>query len=102
MKNEYDFSRGKRGPAISTQGKTRITINLDSAILERIKAESARTGIGYESLINEALVQHIGKVEKPMIADPVRIIVREECTRDSETIWGSLVSASRPAGEKLE
>jgi hypothetical protein len=32
---EYDFSRGKRGPAISTKGKTRITIYLDDAILER-------------------------------------------------------------------
>lgn len=59
MKEEYDFSRGKRGPAISTQGKTRITIYLDNATLERFKAESARTGKGYQTLINEALARTV-------------------------------------------
>jgi uncharacterized protein (DUF4415 family) len=70
MKKEYDFSCGKRGPAISTQGKTRITIYLDDQILAAFKSESARTGTGYQTLINEALAQHhIGKAEKSMTAD---------------------------------
>ena len=44
---------------LSPPGKTRITIYLDDAILERIKAESVRTGRGYQTLINEALAQRV-------------------------------------------
>jgi hypothetical protein len=40
MKEEYDFSRGKRGAVRSAADKTRITIYLDNATLERFKAES--------------------------------------------------------------
>src|SRR5882757_3759711 len=35
-------------------------------------AESARTGTGYQTLINDALAQHIGTAVKPMTADQVR------------------------------
>jgi hypothetical protein len=64
MKEECDFSRGKLGPAISTRGKTRITIYLDDEILATFKSESARTGAVYQTLINEALAQQVGKAEK--------------------------------------
>lgn len=63
MKAEYDFSRGKRGAVLSSRGKTRITIYLDDTILERFKAESARTGKGYQTLINEALAQNVNGAE---------------------------------------
>lgn len=33
MRNEYDFSKGKRGAVIPSTGKTRITIYLDDDIL---------------------------------------------------------------------
>ncbi len=78
MKAEYDFSRGKRGPAFPARGKTRITIYLDDAILARFKSESVRTGRGYQTLINEALAQHAGVTESPVTATQVRRIVREE------------------------
>jgi uncharacterized protein (DUF4415 family) len=78
MKKEYDFSRGKRGPAASTRGKTRITIYLDNATLDRFKVESERTGKGYQTLINEALAQSAGTLERPATAEQVRNIVREE------------------------
>jgi uncharacterized protein (DUF4415 family) len=78
MKAEYDFSRGKRGPALPTRGKTRITIYLDDAILERFKAASERTGKGYQTLINEALALQVSAVEPPVTASQVRKIVREE------------------------
>ena len=78
MKAEYDFSKGRRGQAVPTQGKTRITTYLDDQIVAAFKAESARTGIGYQTLINEALAQHIGTAEKPITADQVRKIVRDE------------------------
>ncbi len=78
MKKEYDFSKGKRGAVISQAGKTRITIYLDDSILKRFKAESGRTGKGYQTLINDALRSYLGLTEKPLTADMVRRIVREE------------------------
>ena len=33
MKAEYDFSKGKRGALLSTKGKTRITIYLETTSL---------------------------------------------------------------------
>jgi uncharacterized protein (DUF4415 family) len=76
MKAEYDFSKGRRGQAIPTKGKTRITIYLDDAILARFRTESERTGRGYQTLINEALAQYTS--EPPVTATQVRRIVREE------------------------
>ena len=78
MKNEYDFSKGKRGAVMPQSGKTRITIYLDDAILQRFKAESERTGKGYQTLVNDALKSFIGLTKKPLTADMVRKIVREE------------------------
>lgn len=72
MKTEYDFSRGKRGAVLSTQGKTRMTIYLDEHIVKAFKVESARTGKGYQNLINDVLAQHTGRFEKPRTAmDPI-------------------------------
>lgn len=78
MKKEYDFSKGKRGAVIAQVGKTRITIYLDDAILKRFKAESERTGKGYQTLINDALKSYLGLMEKPLTVEMVRKIVREE------------------------
>ena len=54
MKKEYNFFKGKRGAVTAQAGKTRITIYLDDAILIRFKSESAKTGKGYQTLINDA------------------------------------------------
>ena len=78
MKKEYDFSKGKRGAVIPQVGKTRITICLDDAILKRFKAESERTGKGYQTLINDTLNSYLGLTEKPLTEEMVRKIVREE------------------------
>ena len=78
MKKVYDFSRGKRGAVISTTGRTRITIYLDNAVLERFKAESERTGKGYQTLINDTLRSCVGLGDPPVTRELVRKIVREE------------------------
>lgn len=83
MKKVYDFSKAKRGAVIPTAGKTRITIYLDDAILKRFKAESERTGKGYQTLINEALNAHMGLSEQPVTQELVRKIVREELAAQS-------------------
>jgi uncharacterized protein (DUF4415 family) len=78
MKKVYDFSKGKRGAVIPTTGKTRITIYMDDAILKRFRAQSEKSGKGYQTLINEALKSHLGLTEQPVTQDLVRKIVREE------------------------
>ena len=78
MKKRYDFSKGKRGAVIVATGKTRITIYVDEAIIERFKAQSEKTGKGYQTLINEALKSYVGLAEEPITQELVRKIVREE------------------------
>jgi uncharacterized protein (DUF4415 family) len=78
MKKVYDFSKGKRGAVVATTGKTRITIYVDDAVLKRFKAQSEKTGKGYQTLINEALKSYLGLTEQPITQDLVRQIVREE------------------------
>lgn len=79
MKREYDFKRGKRGPVISVpKGKTRITIRLDDDLLEWFREQVDRAGGGnYQTLINDALRQHIRRVREPLEAT-LRRVLREE------------------------
>jgi hypothetical protein len=70
MKAEYDFSKGRRGQAVPTKGKTRITIYIDDQIVAAFKTESARTGIGYQTLINEALRAQAVTQDMPLDAPP--------------------------------
>jgi hypothetical protein len=78
MKKEYNFSKGRRGAVIPPAGKTRITIYLDDAVLKPFKAQAEKTGKGYQTLINNALSSCLGLTEKPLTAEMIRKIVREE------------------------
>ncbi|QTD35289.1 BrnA antitoxin family protein [Pseudomonas fluorescens] len=55
MKDEYDFSQGKRGAIAPTKGKTRITIMLDDAVIEAAREVAKREGFGYQTVINNTL-----------------------------------------------
>lgn len=59
MKDEYDFSAAKRGAVASTKGKTRITIMLDDAVIQAAREMAENAGIGYQTLINTLLRQHL-------------------------------------------
>ncbi len=78
MKKLYDFSKGKRGAVVPTTGKIRITIYVDDAVIKSFKAQSEKTGKGYQTLVNEALKAHLGLTEQPVTQELVRKIVREE------------------------
>ena len=77
MLDEYDFSKGKRGPVISPKGKTRITIFIDMDILEWFRDEAEREGRGYQTGINQALRNYIKQDKRP-IQEIVREVVRKE------------------------
>ncbi len=77
MLEDYDFSKGKRGPVIPPKGKTRITIFIDADILEWFRDEAEREGRGYQTEINQALRNYIKQDKRP-IQDVVREVVRKE------------------------
>lgn len=83
MKQSYDFSKGKRGrilpPEPEPAGKTRITIRLDEDLVDHFLKEAGAYGgaVGYQTLINQALRQHVeGKA--PKLEETLRRVLREE------------------------
>ena len=58
---EIDFAGAKRGPVIPAEpGKTRISINVDNAVIEHFRAQVERAGTGnYQTLMNDALLGYI-------------------------------------------
>ena len=79
MRKEYDFSKAKRGAVVAVpKGKSRITIRLDEDVLAWFKAQvNAAGGGNYQSLINTALREHIGRKQEPLEAI-LRRVLREE------------------------
>ena len=82
MKQEYDFSKGKRGPVVALPaGKTRVTIRLDDDVLNWFRNEVDKAGGGnYQSLINLALKDFIGQRREPL-ENTLRRVIREELGR---------------------
>ena len=79
MKEEYDFSTGKRGAVIQPpSGKERITIRLDSDILDWFRQQADTQGGGnYQTMINQALRDYVSG-QQHSIEDLLRRVVREE------------------------
>jgi len=79
MKKEYNFTKGKRGAVVPLpKGKTRITIRIDDDILDWFRGEVDAAGGGnYQTLINNALREHITRQQEP-IEVILRRVVREE------------------------
>ena len=82
MEAEFDFSQNKRGAIDPTPpGKTRITIRLDDEVLEWFREQVHSAGGGnYQTMINEALRQHIQQNREPL-EETLRRVVREELER---------------------
>ena len=79
MRDEYDFSRARRGPVVpSGAGKTRITIRLDEDIVQWFKARVHEAGGGnYQTLMNHALREYMNHTTEPL-EDVLRRVLREE------------------------
>ena len=44
MKQEYDFSRGRRGAVVPQRGKTRITMYVDNDVLDAFRSFQKKRG----------------------------------------------------------
>jgi uncharacterized protein (DUF4415 family) len=84
MKEEYDFSVGRRGALDPLPpGKTRITIRLDDDLLDWFRSEVENAGGGnYQTLINSALREYIQQRREPL-EETLRRVLREELRRSA-------------------
>ena len=82
MKKEYDFAKAKRGAvAANPPGKTRVTIRLDNEVLDWFRKQVDDAGGGnYQTLVNDALLDHIARRREPL-ETTIRRVIREELRR---------------------
>ena len=82
MKSEYDFTKAKRGAVVATPpGKTRVTIRLNNGVLDWFRKQVDDAGGGnYQTLINDALLDHIARRREPL-ESTIRRVIREELRR---------------------
>jgi uncharacterized protein (DUF4415 family) len=73
----YDFSGGKRGAVLSHQGKTRITMWVDTDVLDWFRNHAEHKGRGYQTAMNEALSSY-AKEDHRSLPDILRDVVRDE------------------------
>ena len=81
-KQQYDFSRARRGAVVpAPPGKTRITIRIDTDIVEWFRRQVHAAGGGnYQTLINDALREHLERRQENL-EDTLRRVLREEMQR---------------------
>ena len=77
-----DFSRAQRGAVLPPpQGKTRITIRIDTEVLDWFREEVNRSGGGnYQTLMNDALRQHV-EARHENLEETLRRVLHEELGR---------------------
>ena len=82
MKEEYDFSKGKRGPVVRVpEGKEKITSRLDGDIVDWFRNVVDQAGGGnYQTLINLALRDFVSRSREPLESTLTRVL-REELKR---------------------
>ena len=78
MKKEYDFTKAKRGAVVPQTGKTRISIYIDNDVLEQFRQRADTSGRGYQTMMNEALREYLGKSPRAVDETTLRRILREE------------------------
>ena len=84
MREEYDFSKAKRAKDVphlaqlqsEEKGKTRITIMLDNEVINNFRSRAKQKGLGYQTLINQALKAYNAapQVDEALL----RKVIREE------------------------
>jgi uncharacterized protein (DUF4415 family) len=79
MKEEYKFSNTRQGPVVKIpEGKTRITIRIDTDTLNWFREQVHKRGGGnYQTLLNQALREYVRSKERDL-EKTVRKVIREE------------------------
>ena len=78
-KEEYDFENAKQGPVVKpSPGKTRITIRVDTDILNWFREQVHKQGGGnYQTHMNEALREYVS-IKDRNLENTIRMVIREE------------------------
>jgi uncharacterized protein (DUF4415 family) len=78
----YEFAGGRRGAVVpAPAGKTRITIRIDTDILDWFRDQVDAAGGGnYQTLMNQALRAHVEQREHSL-EETLRRVIREELQR---------------------
>ncbi len=98
MRAEYVFLRGQRRAAIPQKGKTRISIFIDNAVLDAFRARAEKAGMGYQTMMNDALRQYLSEAQQP-VTETILRHVREEIP---EYFRGVATRANRPLPKKTK
>jgi uncharacterized protein (DUF4415 family) len=77
--NEYDFEAAEQGAVVRpASGKTRITIRIDTDVLDWFRQQVHDSGGGnYQTLINAALREHV-QCRDQTLETVLRKVIREE------------------------
>ena len=67
MRDEYDFTNGKKNPYVKKL-KKQISININIEVLDYFKLQAEESGIPYQTLINMYLTDCVRKGLKPDIS----------------------------------
>lgn len=86
MRDEYDFSKGKRGAVIVDPRKTRITIWIDTGILEQFRRRAEKAGTGYQTMMNDALKNYLADTDQPVTEKTLRNVLREEMAEYAKAV----------------
>jgi uncharacterized protein (DUF4415 family) len=86
MRDEYDFSDAKPAkdvPALAEPqrgrpGKTRITINIDTEVLDAFRERADAAGMPYQPVINAALGDFLARERAEDLEATLRRVIREE------------------------
>ena len=78
MKAEYGLDQAKRGSIVPQTGKTRIAIYIDDDVLEAFRDRSDAAGKGYQTIMNQAFREFLGKPQEPLNVDTLRQVLQEE------------------------
>ena len=77
MRVEYDFSKAVRKALIPSKGKTRISIFIDNAVLDAFRSKAESAGVGYQTMMNDALKQFLSESGRPITETSLRQILKE-------------------------
>jgi len=88
MRAEYDFSKGRRGAVIPQKGKTRISIFIDNAVLDKFRARAERAGTGYQTMMNDALRKYLSQSGQPVTEQILHHVLRQEIPEYLQSLTG--------------